>query len=1574
MRNIRVLLSSLLLLTTALFSSFRADATVLTYFQTFTNVNYSSCGVGGLREVGYGTLHLTNVPAGSVQHAYLYWFGFGGGVDLGYEETGGNTNGTIWMSSETGDTNLYSYTFVNDPDSSFHYISALPLGATITNYQVTGDCIGISGVDSWGSAPFNFIFSQAYRADVTDLVNGGGDYVISYADPFGSGDGGFGTGAGLEGASLVVIYNDPANTNKNDIVIENGCDENSANAYDPLGWSVTIPGVSYSTGDGIDLEFHVGDGQLQYLETAVYLNGQVLAPSNPVVSLSTGQLIGQIFWGASPYDESSGFRYSFFTGSLWDINNYNIVPFLTPGLNNLTITTGFEDDDLTLVALIAKLKPGAAAYVNSTAAGGGSGILPPAANPVVVSTPVNTPVTINVLSGDYDQNSPALPIASTGNGTTPNGIIVSTSELLGGLGNPVPVLVFTPNLGFTGIATFPYTIANSAGLTATSTVTVVVTPVSQPPVAGPVTATTFEGVPVSINVMTNVSDPNKPAQTVSLTTASQPAGGTVSMVGNIIVFTPYGGYFGVTTFTYSVANASGLTASATVTVAVIGPPLANPDAATTTENTPVVINSLANDTDQNSPMLPILISGFNQPTGQGVVSYSGTNLLFKPATGFTGTVSFQYTITNSAGLSSTSIVTVVVTPPPLPPVAVADSASTQGGVPVSISVLANDYDQNSPALPIAISSYTQPAVASEGTVTLSGTNLVFSPNSSFAGAATFNYTITNTLGLASTTTVTVLVTSLPTVVLNLTAPPTVVCDGTISYVYAVTNTDSVSVNLTVVDPLLGGTIFSKTNVAAGVGFVFTNTYATSLSSGFVTNTASAIVVQANGLSATNTQTAITAITTAGVTSQIYGSFNSCNPNNGCVWFNAHIAATPGQNCAIYYQNASITLNCSNGKSYTYPVPNGKIIFNQTNTTGNCLYDGTNWNTFAPSYGDSQIFLSGCAIPWQSAFANCQSVSWTGTFCSDTPGVSCSWQWGSSCYNTNLTNYNGFGVKACYQTACGYGGSYGNGWGNYGNWGGWGNYQGYYSSADCAGTPENCKPNCQAGGCGYGGNNYCGNWTGSGYCSFSACPVAPVATPNSASTAENSAVTISVLGNDYDPNRPALPIAISSFAQPTNGTVTQSGGNLVFTPKSGFVGTSVFAYSITNSAGLSASSTVTVTVTPLPPVANPVTVTTQEGAPPVTINVLSHDSDGNSPALKIGIATFSQPSGGTGSVVRSGTNLVFTATGGFSGTVIFQYSITNTAGLSASSTVTVVVQPPPAVSLTLSGPTCAPIGSVITYTFAVTNVGQSAENLTVVDALLGGTIFTKTNVASGQGYTFAYNYTVGSNVCQLTNVASAIGSVASGASATNTASVVTAVTTKGTTNTICGNFNSCNPYGGYLWCNAHLSANPGKSCTVYCQNATITITGASGKVYNYPVPNCQVEYTNCSSGSAYYTGSGWSTTIPSAGDSQAFLCGTGIPWNSDFANCKSVCWTGTFSCSTTNVNCAWQWGAACYNQNLSNCGSVSVKACQQNYCGYNNNDCAGTPENCKSGCQGGGCGYGGNNYCGSFSSSSSFTCK
>jgi hypothetical protein len=290
-----------------------------------------------------------------------------------------------------------------------------------------------------------------------------------------------------------------------------------------------------------------------------------------------------------------------------------------------------------------------------------------------------------------------------------------------------------------------------------------------------------------------------------------------------------------------------------------------------------------------------------------------------------------------------------------------------------------------------------------------------------------------------------------------------------------------------------------------------------------------------------------------------------------------------------------------------------------------------------------------------------------------------------------------------------------------------------------------------------------------------------------------------------------------------------------------------------------------------------------------------------------------------------------------------------------------------VTLVKTAPTNAQCGQTIAYCFAVTNTGNNCVTLSVNDPLLGGKIFSQTSVSPGQGFVFSQNYTLTSNnIGSLTNTATATVTPTSGPSANSTSSAVTIVTTPTVTKSICCNFNSQCPSNGWLWCNANINCTPGTSGDIHCSGAYIKITGKSGKVYTYAVPDCDIIFTKCTTGSSSFNGAQWTTTCPTSGDNQIFLSGCAIPWNSDFAGAQNVCWTGNFSC-TTGTSFNWQWGAACYNGSTPNCGSVSVKSCHTVPCGYNSGDQAGTPENCKSYCVAGGTGGGASNCTGSWSS-------
>ena len=87
------------------------------------------------------------------------------------------------------------------------------------------------------------------------------------------------------------------------------------------------------------------------------------------------------------------------------------------------------------------------------------------------------------------------------------------------------------------------------------------------------------------------------------------------------------------------------------------PPTATNDSASTSPSTPVTINVLANDSDSDGDTLTI--TGSTTPA-HGTASCTATQCQYTPANGYTGTDSFQYTISDGHGGAATATVTVTV--------------------------------------------------------------------------------------------------------------------------------------------------------------------------------------------------------------------------------------------------------------------------------------------------------------------------------------------------------------------------------------------------------------------------------------------------------------------------------------------------------------------------------------------------------------------------------------------------------------------------------------------------------------------------------------------------------------------------------------------------------------------------------------------------------------------------------------------------------------------------------------------------------------------------------------------------
>ena len=121
------------------------------------------------------------------------------------------------------------------------------------------------------------------------------------------------------------------------------------------------------------------------------------------------------------------------------------------------------------------------------------------------------------------------------------------------------------------------------------------------------------------------------------------------------------------------ANGSQESTSQQITVTVIpvnDAPVAVADTAITNEDTPVVINVLANDTDVDGDALTV--TGATASNGTVVINTDNT-LSFTPANNFSGTALINYSISDGKGGTSSAQVTVTVTPvadaPLLSPVA-----------------------------------------------------------------------------------------------------------------------------------------------------------------------------------------------------------------------------------------------------------------------------------------------------------------------------------------------------------------------------------------------------------------------------------------------------------------------------------------------------------------------------------------------------------------------------------------------------------------------------------------------------------------------------------------------------------------------------------------------------------------------------------------------------------------------------------------------------------------------------------------------------------------------------------------
>ncbi|NNL48980.1 MAG: tandem-95 repeat protein, partial [Acidimicrobiia bacterium] len=417
---------------------------------------------------------------------------------------------------------------------------------------------------------------------------------------------------------------------------------------------------------------------------------------------------------------------------------------------------------------------------------------PPTANAVSPGVLEGGPVTFTLTGSDVDGDS--LTFSLFGGGPS-NGSITS---------GPTPVTTTSASITYqhngseTLTDSFQFRVNDGTGFSAPATVSVVVTPVNDPPVVTAViNETVAEGG--AVNVTLTGSDPDGP--TLSFSAFSQ-TNGTLGPVNQgvltdgqaVVTYTHNGSSTSSAEFSFNATDGSLVSAAGTVNLTVTGvndPPVPTPGlTAVVDEGGSVVVTLTATDEDGDvltfNAFAPV--NGSVGSVVQGAADQQAT-VTFTHDGSETTTAEFDFNATDGQAVSAAGTVNLTVTPVDDPPVAVPDSPAAVGEDSVGnvFDVLANDTDSDGG--PKSVASVTDPA---NGSVVNNGSNVTYAPDANYCGPDSFSYTLTPG---SSSALVSVTVTCSDD-------PPTVELSGPFDLAAAATDGTLIGTPLTFTDPEL----------------------------------------------------------------------------------------------------------------------------------------------------------------------------------------------------------------------------------------------------------------------------------------------------------------------------------------------------------------------------------------------------------------------------------------------------------------------------------------------------------------------------------------------------------------------------------------------------------------------------------------------------------------------------------------------------------------------------------------------------------------------------------------------------
>jgi len=341
---------------------------------------------------------------------------------------------------------------------------------------------------------------------------------------------------------------------------------------------------------------------------------------------------------------------------------------------------------------------------------------PPAAESIIATVDEDIPATITLKAKDPDRDRLSYRVI--------------TEPSYGTLSGTAPELTYTPAPNYNGTDSFTFMVNDGKLDSETSKVSITIKAVNDPPVATSQSATTKTEKSLPITLTGNDSD----SRIYTFTVRTEPKHGKLSLVQDFnkngkLVYTPQPGFIGSDFFTFILNDGELDSKPATVAIDITpnNPPVADAQSVKTTEDTPVVVNLMANDPDGDTLNYTVTKDPLH-----GNLSGTAPNLTYTPHENFNGPDSFAFQVNDDKADSFVAEVSITVTPANDPPTAISGSITTEEDTPIPITLTGTDPDGDSLIYSVAIN-------PSHGSLSKTEPERIYTPDADYYGSDSFSF-------------------------------------------------------------------------------------------------------------------------------------------------------------------------------------------------------------------------------------------------------------------------------------------------------------------------------------------------------------------------------------------------------------------------------------------------------------------------------------------------------------------------------------------------------------------------------------------------------------------------------------------------------------------------------------------------------------------------------------------------------------------------------------------------------------------------------------------------------------------